>query len=77
MQVGSLTEWLSNPATQLLLVYLHRRKAAVLQTFLQGQPVDQVAQGRAVAFHELETLLALPVDGLKQILEHAVKEQKI
>lgn len=74
MQAADLTGWLNSPETKLLLAYLHRRKAGVLQTFLQGQPVDQAAQGRAAAWHELEILLALPSDEVKRIFETAPKE---
>lgn len=76
MQEAVLTDWINSQGTQLLLVYLRRRKAETLKTFLQGQPVDPVHQGRAAALHELETLLLLPADDVKKVFEAALKEQK-
>lgn len=76
MQEAGLTEWLSSRETKLLLIFLRQRRVAAVQTFLAGQPVEPVAQGRAAALHELETLLVSGVDGVKRVFEIALKEQK-
>lgn len=68
MREIALTEWLVSPETQALVSYLRRRKAGVLGTFLAGTPVDPVAQGRAAAYNELETLLTSPPEEVGKIL---------
>ena len=69
MQEQAWTEWLASPETQALMRYLHRRKAGVLGTFLAGEPVPAVQQGRGVAYHEIESLLIKPADEVRKILE--------
>jgi hypothetical protein len=69
MQEQVLTEWLASPETQTLVKYLHRRKAQVVGPFLAGQVVDPVVQGRAVALHELSTLLAKPAEEVMRVFK--------
>ncbi len=76
MQAPALTEWLNSPGTQALRAYLRHRKNPVLSSFLAGSPVQPEAQGRAAAFHELETLLAMPSDEVGKIFETALREHK-
>ena len=76
MLIPPLTEWLTSPETRVLVHYLRRRQAGTLQTFLSGQPVDPLMQGRAAALHELEQLLTQPADYVRKIFETALKEQK-
>lgn len=76
MQGETLREWLDSRGTKLLLAYLRRRKTGAVQTFLAGQPVETLAQGRAAALHELETLLTGSPDKLKEVFETALKETK-
>lgn len=76
MQVAALTEWLNSPETRALVALLRVQRGAVMQTFLQGQPVDPVRQGRAAALHDLMAALAMPADEVKRIFETALKEQR-
>ena len=71
MREQVLTEWLASPETQALARYLRRRKGPAVGMFLAGSEVEPVAQGRAAAFHELETLLTKPADEVREILEGA------
>ena len=73
MREADLTAWLRNPETQVLLAYLHQRRAATVQLFLSGHPVDPVMQGRAAALHELEKLLTSPQDVVRQEFEKYLK----
>lgn len=74
MQTASLAEWLDLPETKALLVYLRFRKAVTTTAFLAGQPVDQMAQGRAVAFNEIGKLLTGPTDKIVEAFVTAAKE---
>lgn len=76
MSEADLTAWLNSPETRMLAVYLRRRKAETVQTFLLGQPVDPVKQGRAAALHELEQLLASPAANVQMTFEVAIREQR-
>lgn len=71
-----LTEWLGSPETKALRLCLRQRQAATLQTFLAGHLVTPAEQGRAAAFHELETLLAKPADKVQEVFDAALKEVK-
>ena len=73
MQALRLTEWLNSPETRLLLVLVRQRKAKLVQGFLTGNPVDQLTQGRAAAFHDLEVLLSSSTDHVKATFETALK----
>jgi hypothetical protein len=64
-----LTEWLNSRETAALVAFLRRRRGAAVQTFLAGQPVDLVTQGRAAALHEIETLLSGRPEHVKQVFE--------
>ena len=76
MQETTLTEWLNRPETRTLVVLLRKTKAATVQGFLAGQPVDPVMQGRAAALHDLEVLLASGADKVKSVFEQALKGDK-
>lgn len=76
MREADWTEWLNNPATKALQVFLRQRRAPTVQSFLAGAPVQPVDQGRAAASYELETLLTSPANEVKQILENALREPK-
>jgi len=77
MQEAALTEWINSPETQHLVALLRRRRASAVQTFLAGQPVDPVTQGRAAELHELEKLLASPVEKIREVFETALRENKV
>lgn len=77
MQVASLTEWLNSPETRVLLTHLRHRKAAVEAAFLAGQPVTQVTQGRAAAYHDIVALLTSPPDKVRDFFENVLREQKV
>lgn len=74
MSEAELREWQDSPLTKTLLLCLRQRKAAILQTFLAGQPLDLVAQGRASALHEIELLLTKPAADVKKVFETALRE---
>lgn len=74
MQMNNLAVWRDSPETRALLAYLRRRQATAVANFLAGNPVDPKTQGQAAGLHEVERLLALPVDDLKKTLEQALKE---
>lgn len=76
MSAPVLTEWRSNPGTARLVNYLRQRRAHTVRTFLAGQPVDQVDQGRAAALHELEILLTSPADEIERVFTVAEKASK-
>ena len=69
MQEQALTEWLVSPETQALVRYLRRRKMPAVDSFLAGQAVEPVTQGRAAAFYEVERLLSKPADEVRKVLE--------
>lgn len=73
MREADLTEWLGSPETRVLVHYLRRQQAAVVQTFLAGVPVDPVRQGKAAALRELEILLQQP-EKLHEAFKQALKE---
>lgn len=68
MQAAAWTEWLNSPETRALVAYLHRRRTPVVDSFLAGEPVPQVRQGRATAYQEIVTILTKPVDEVRTIL---------
>ena len=76
MQEPNLVEWLNSPETKMLLAFLRRRKAGPVAAFLRGEPWDPMQQARAVAYHEIETLLTLPADAVQKELNDALKERK-
>ncbi len=69
-----LTEWLSSPETQRLVRFLRAVQTGTVRTFLAGQPVDPMMQGRAAAYSDLEKLLALPADKVSEEFNRASKE---
>jgi hypothetical protein len=65
-------EWKDSPVTAALLHYLRQRRDRAVQTYLAGNPVDPVAQGRASALDQLARLLDLSPEQLSNELH---KEQ--
>jgi len=76
MREADLTEWLNNPVTVALVAHLRQRRAGAVTTFLQGQPVDPVTQGRAAALYELHQLLTSPSDDVRKVFDNAMKENR-
>jgi hypothetical protein len=73
---ADLVEWLANPATARLVLYLRLKRAPTVKTFLQGNPVDPVQQGRAAAFHDIEALLTASVEDVQKAFDDAQRELK-
>jgi hypothetical protein len=73
MRETDLALWLQSPETKLLVAYLRQRRAAPLKNFLAGTLVDPVTQGRAAAWHELETLLTSSAEDVRQQFTVIVK----
>ncbi len=73
MLATNLTDWLHGPETQALVRYLGRRKTITIQSYLAGEPVDPVMQGRAAELHELIRLLS---ETASEKVREVLKEQK-
>ena len=73
---AEITDWLNHPVTAALVAHLRLRRAGPVTSFLQGQPVDPVTQGRAAALYELHQLLTSPNEEVKKVFDNALKETK-
>lgn len=74
---ADLETWLNSPETKLLVAYLHHRRAEPLRAFLAGATVEPILQGKAAAFHELETLLTSSASDVGTKFEQITREKKI
>lgn len=76
MQTADLAGWLELAETKALLAFLRHRRAGPLQTFLAGNPMDPITQGRAAALHELARLLQGPPEKIKEAFDQAALAAK-
>ena len=74
MQTASLTEWLNSPETKALVTYLKFRQAAPTAEFLQGLPVNPIAQGKTAGLNEIERLLTEPAEKIIEAFTNASRK---